>query len=116
MNGIVAHITSSDASDWQQALRNLSNLYQSESVATPPNLITVVINGGAVRFVRAESPEAKQVTRIAESGVDIKACKKSFERLGYDTDELAAGVSVIDSGVAEVIRLQQNNDGYLKLP
>lgn len=116
IDGVVAHVTSGDANDWQQALRNLSNLHSDESVPITPELITVVVNGEAVRFLRAEEPDADQVARIVESGVRILACTNSLERFGFSTDELVAGVETVDSGVAEVTRLQWHGNGYLKLP
>lgn len=114
--GIVIHITSGDERDWRQALRNISNLYTNESMPIPPNRTTVVVNGGAVRFLRSSSPEANRLTRIAEAGVHISACANSLERLGYEPGSLADGVETVESGVAEVVRLQWNGNGYLKLP
>ena len=114
--GIVVHITSGDASDWRQAFQNLSNLYSNESVSTPPGMVTVVINGEAVRFTRSTSPEADQLSRIVESGIPIKVCANSLDRLGYNSNNLAEGIEPVHSGVAEVVQLQQKNDVYLKLP
>jgi intracellular sulfur oxidation DsrE/DsrF family protein len=114
--GVVVHVTSGDEGDWAQALRNLSNLYQNESVPVPPSRITVVVNGHAVRFLLARSPDADQIERIASAGVHVDACRNSLDRLGYDPENLATGVETIPSGVAEVVRLQWNGHGYLKLP
>lgn len=114
--GIVIHITSGDNSDWQMALRNLSNLYQDESVSTAPGRMKVVVNGDAVRFLLATSPEAPQITKITEAGVQVGACSKSLDRLGFSPNQLAEGVTTIPSGVAEVVRVQQHDATYLKLP
>lgn len=116
LRGVVVHITSGDAGDWRQAFRNLSNLYSNESVPTPPGMVTVVVNGEAVRFTRAASPEADQLTRIVDSGIQIRVCINSVDRLGYDSGNLAEGIEPVASGVAEVVQLQQKNDAYLKLP
>jgi len=116
LTGVVVHITSGDASDWRQAFRNLSNLYNNESVPTPSGMVTVVINGEAVRFTRAASPEADQLSRIVESGIQIKVCVNSLDRLGYGPDNLAEGIEPVSSGVAEAVQLQQKNGVYLKLP
>lgn len=116
IDGVVAHVTSGDANDWQQALRNLSNLHSDESVPVSPELITVVVNGDAVRFLQADEPDADRLSRLADAGVHILACTDSLERLGFSVDELADGVDTVDSGVAEVTRLQWHGNGYLKLP
>jgi len=116
LSGVVIHITSGTVSDWRQALRNLSNLYRNKSASTPPEMLTVVINGDAVRFTRATSPEADQLSQIVDSGIQIKVCTNSLDRLGYDPNDLVEGIKTVPSGVAEVVRLQQKTDGYLKLP
>lgn len=116
IDGVVVHITSGDANDWQKALQNVLNLHNDESVPVSPELITVVVNGDAARFLQADEPDADQLSRLTDSGVRILACTNSLKRLGYSADELAEGVDTVDSGVAEVTRLQWHGNGYLKLP
>lgn len=113
--GIVIHITSGESSDFQMALRNLVNLVQ-ESTSTPPERIRVVVNGDAVRFVLASAPEAAKITRMTESGVGIDACHNSLDRFGYESTQLADGVTTVSSGVAAVVDTQQRGGTYLKLP
>jgi intracellular sulfur oxidation DsrE/DsrF family protein len=114
--GIVAHVTSGDCADWRMALRNLSNLAGNDSVSTPPDLMKVVVNGDAVRFLLTSASEADRITAMADAGVQINACTQSLTRLGYAPENLADGVQTIRSGVAEVARIQQQGDTYLKLP
>jgi len=113
---IVVHVTSSEAEDWRTALRNLQKLASNDSVSAPPESMHVVVNGGAVRFLLATTPEGDRIPRMAEAGVEIDACANSLERLGFSRTELADGVTVTDSGVAEVVRLQRQGYTYLKLP
>lgn len=116
INGVVIHVTSGTSSEFRQALRNLSNLYDDASLPIPPDLITVVVNGDAVRYLRATAPEASQLTQLIGTGVHIYACERSLSRLGYEASELVDGIDTVSSGVAEVVRLQWNGHGYLKLP
>ncbi|PSP65333.1 hypothetical protein BRC76_00130 [Halobacteriales archaeon QH_8_67_36] len=113
---ILVHVSTDDVGDWQMALRNLANLVNDDSVETPPELMEVVVNGSGVRFLLESSPEAAKVTRMAEAGVDIAACTNSLDRFGHAAQELATGVTTVRSGVAEVVRVQQRGDIYLKLP
>ena len=113
---ILVHVSSDDIGDWQMALRNLANLVNDDSVETPPQLMEVVVNGPGVRFLLESSPEATKVTRMAEAGVEIAACANSLDRFDHATQDLAAGVGTVRSGVAEVVRVQQRGDTYLKLP
>lgn len=115
-HGVVVHVTSDQASDWQMALRNLANLVREDAVETRPEQIQLVVNGPAVRFLLSSSPEAPKVEQMAEAGVVLKVCGNSLQRFDHDPDELADGVQVIGSGVAEVLRAQQHGANYLKLP
>jgi intracellular sulfur oxidation DsrE/DsrF family protein len=114
--GVVIHFTSGRTGDWHTALRNVSNLYGDDSVAIAPELMDVVVNGEAVRFLLSTSPEAARITRMAEAGIHIKACANSLNRFGYASENLAEGVETVPSGVAEAVRLQQGGTAYLKLP
>lgn len=115
-HGIVIHITTDGMGGWQTALRNLRNLVNDESVTTPTNRMLVVVNGPAVRFLLASSPDSRKLTRLAEAGVRIDACESSLSRFDYDPADLAPGVTTVASGVAEAVRVQQGDTGYLKLP
>jgi intracellular sulfur oxidation DsrE/DsrF family protein len=115
-HGVVVHVTSDEASDWQMALRNLANLVRDDAVEVRPEQIQLVVNGPAVRFLLASSPDAANVEQMAEAGVSVKVCGNSLERFDHDQEDLAAGVSVIGSGVAEVLRAQQHGAHFLKLP
>lgn len=115
-HGVVAHVTTDEVNGWQMALRNLANLARDESVQTRPEQIQVVVNGPAVRFLLASAPESASIAQMTEAGVAVKVCGNSLERFDYDPDSLAAGVEVIGSGVAEVLRAQQHGAHLLKLP
>ncbi|WP_136715304.1 DsrE family protein [Halorientalis salina] len=114
--GIVVHITSGEVSDWQMALRNLVNLVGDESVSTPPERMQVVVNGPAVRFLLASSPEASKIAQMVKADVDINVCSNSLARFGYEIEDMTEGVTPVPSGVAEVLRAQKAGKNYLKLP
>jgi intracellular sulfur oxidation DsrE/DsrF family protein len=114
--GNVIHITTDEASGWEMALRNLQNLVRDRSVSTPPDGMEVVVNGPAVRFLLAGSPDAFKITKMAEAGVTVSVCSNSLERFDHDPEDIAEGATVVQSGVAEVVRAQQQGQHYLKLP
>jgi intracellular sulfur oxidation DsrE/DsrF family protein len=115
-DGIIIHVTTGEIDGWQTALRNLRNLVQDESVPTPPARIEVVVNGPAVRFLLASSPDSSKVSQVLEAGVGIGVCSNSLARFGHDPDDLVDGVRTVSSGVAEVVRMQAADNSYLKLP
>ncbi|MFC3478989.1 DsrE family protein [Halobacterium litoreum] len=114
--GIVVHVTTGEASEWQMAVRNLVNLVREESVSMPPERVKVVVNGPAVRFLLASSAESEKVAQMLRAGVTIGACANSLERFEYAREDLVDGVALVNSGVAEVVRAQQDGRNYLRLP
>lgn len=114
--GTVIHIATDEVSGWQMALRNLQNLVRDHSVSTPPEEMTVVVNGPAVRFLLAGSPDAFKITKMVAAGVTVCVCSNSLERFDHDPEEIAEGTTVVQSGVAEVVRAQKQGNHYLKLP
>ena len=114
--GLVVHFTRDDADSWQTALRNLRNLVGDDSVTTPPREMELVVNGPAVRFLLSTAPESSKVAKMLDAGVTVHACANSLDRFGYDPDALTEGVTVVASGVAEVVRAQKQQKNYLKLP
>ncbi|MEA1932114.1 DsrE family protein [Halohasta litorea] len=114
--GTVVHISTDEVSKWQMALRNLQNLVGDESVPTPPEALEVVITGPGVQFLLESSPEAYKIRKMVEAGVTVAACSNSLSRFGHDPEAVVDGVSIVHSGVAEVVRVQQGGTDYLKLP
>ncbi|MEA1930136.1 MAG: DsrE family protein [Euryarchaeota archaeon] len=115
-HALVVHITSDTASDWQMALRNLQNLVRDSSVSTPPEEMQVVINGPAVRFLLDSSPDAPKITKMLTVGVTVSVCSNSLSLFDHDPSSVTEGVTIVTSGVAEVVRAQQQGKNYLQLP
>lgn len=115
-HGNVIHISTDAVSDWQMALRNLQNLVRDGSVSTPPEEMQVVVNGPGVQFLLAASPDASKISKMVNAGVTVNVCSNSLSRFDHDPNAVIDGVSIVKSGVAEVVRAQKQGKHYLKLP
>ncbi len=115
-HALVIHITSDTASDWQMALRNLQNLVRDSSVSTPPEGMQVVVNGPAVRFLLASSPDAHKITKMLQANVTVSVCSNSLSLFDHDPSTVTEGITIVNSGVAEVVRAQQQGKNYVQLP
>lgn len=113
---VVVHVSTDAIDDWQMALRNLANLVRDESVPTPPDAMQLVVNGPGVRFLLESSPESAKLSQMVSAGVSVDVCSNSLERFGHDPENLAEGVTTVESGVATVLAAQQSGQSYLKLP
>ena len=114
-DGVVVHLTSGDPADWRRALRNLANLRTSPT-PTAPDALVVVVHGAALPAVLDGSPVADAVADQVAAGVSVRACERTLAGREETADDLLAGVSVVPSGVGEVVRLQRAGWSYLKLP
>ena len=108
--GVVYHIDSSDRA--VMAMRNITN----HRKAYPELSIIVVALADGVRFlldgtkdVRGNS-YAAMVEPLAMDGVTFKACGNTLTANSLDADDLSFGVEVVTSGVAEIGRLQLEED------
>ena len=76
----------------------------------------LVVNGPAVRFLLSTAAESSKVAKMLDAGVSVHACANSRDRFGHDPDALTGGVTVVTSGVAEVVRAQKQQQNSLKFP
>jgi intracellular sulfur oxidation DsrE/DsrF family protein len=53
---------------------------------------------------------------MTKVGVTASVCSNSLQRFDHDATDHAVGVETVPSGVTEVIRAQEREDAYLKLP
>ena len=113
--GVVYHID--DSSRATQALRNVTN----HRKAYPDLPITVVALAHGVGFLvdGAKDPRGNSYSAMVETLVmaDVRfiACGNTMNALGLSSEELSLGVETVPSGVAEIGRLQLEEDyAYIK--
>ncbi len=111
---VVFELTSKDSADWQAVLNNVENL-QSAFGAGSTN-IEVVTHGGSVEMLRKTNAGlAERLQHLANIGVVFAACNNTMRRSGLTRDDMFPFVTVVDSGVAEVVRKQEEGWSYVKV-
>jgi hypothetical protein len=119
MNGrysVAVHYSSGDLENWQQAINNVSNLFQDDSVPTGDGDLSLVVNGYAIRFLTENALDATRVHGMVRAGVRVVACGNSMERFEVVEENLVEGIEIVESGAAELVRLQAGGAAYLKVP
>ena len=113
--GVVYHIDSSERA--VMAMRNIAN----HRKVYPELSIVVVALADGVRFLLDGTKDARgnsyaaMVEPLAMDGVTFKACGNTLTAISLDADDLSFGVEVVTSGVAEIGRLQLEEDyAYIK--
>lgn len=107
---VVVHLP--DPATLDHAVRNVLNL---RTDLGPDVVIEVVVHGPGVARLAASSPAAADVAAMVDAGIQVDACANSLRSLHLEAAGLAAGVTVVSSGVGHVVRLQRAGYAYLRL-
>lgn len=109
----VFELSSAEAPVFDAMLNNVENLQKAlapESVA-----IEVVAHGkGLDLLVSKDAALVERMAKDAHSGVVFAACANTMKRRNVPKAALVPFAIVVDSGVAEVVRKQEEGYAYLK--
>ena len=99
-------MTSADPEVWDAALNNVENVQRALGIDVTE--ISVVAHGKGIGLVmKTNTVLAGKIARLATPHVKFVACENTMKRLRIQKDDLLAVAGTIDSGVAEVVRLQE---------
>jgi intracellular sulfur oxidation DsrE/DsrF family protein len=103
----------------QQASRALGNI-RNHLKAEPGTTIVVVAHGAGIDFLLEQAQDAKgrpfvsAISELAGRGVEFRACNNTLEARDIPREQIVPEAVVVDSGVAEVARLQAR-EGFVYL-
>jgi intracellular sulfur oxidation DsrE/DsrF family protein len=111
---VVFHVNVDQEERWQEVLTNVENVQKAFG---PENVeIEVVTHGAGIGLVQARNVALRaRVEQIAKTGPVFAACSNTLHKKELGASDLDAGVKVVDSGLAEVIRRQEEGWTYVKL-
>jgi len=99
-----------DLSRVDMSLASIRNL-----VAATGAEVETVFHQDAVEALVKDSPHEGEVRELIRRGVKIAACSIALKTFGISAERLINGVEVMDSGVAEIVRKQEEGWTYLRL-
>lgn len=110
---VVFEVSGGDPEQWQAVLANVENLQKAFG---PKNTeIEVVAHGKGIGLLRtSNSRMADRLAQLTDSGVVLAACSNTMRRMKISKQDLFPFVTVVDSGVAEIVRKQEAGWAYLK--
>ena len=110
---VVFELTTDDPMVWEAVLNNVENLQKAFG---PKNSeIEVAAHGNGLNLLRtSNSTFAERLQRIAQSGVVFAACNNTMQRIKLSKKDLFPLSTIVDSGVAEVVRKQEAGWAYIK--
>ena len=108
---VVIEVVSSDPEQWGKLMNNIENIQEALRKVT----IEVVAHGeGLSLLVKTNNPPIDRMAKAAANGVKFSACKNTMKNKKITRSHLLDFVETVDSGVAEVIRKQEDHWAYLR--
>jgi hypothetical protein len=118
---VLIHINQGESARLGRALDEIEQLVQYYRANGQTARVEVIINGEGLALVRADvSPHVARVQRMQQQydNLAFVACQNTIDRLKREkgiTAHLLPGVSVIDSGVAQLMRRQHQGWAYIQV-
>lgn len=117
---IVVHLSEDEPGRVHQVLDDVEGLLQLYRASARSARVEVVMNGEGLSLVRADTSAAPERVRRMQKEYDnlsFVACQNAIDRLKRDQGvvaKLLPGVVVIDSGMAQLMRRQQQGWAYIQ--
>ncbi len=114
------HVSQTGAARSPETLDEIENLVRYYREQHQNARVEVVINGGGLDLVRTDTTRfAERIRRMQQDydNLTFAACQNTIDRLKREhgiTTRLLPGVTVIDSGVAQIMRRQQQGWAYIR--
>jgi len=118
---VLVHVTSDDPARLNQALDDIEGLLTHYRDAHQGARIEVVLNGKGLGLVRADTSRfARRISQLQQqyTNLTFAACQNTIDRIKREQGivvRLLPGVTVIDSGMAEIMRRQDQGWAYLQV-
>lgn len=110
---IVFEVTSADPQVWEAVLNNIENVQRA--LGRDVTEIRVVAHGKGIGLVMKDNTQfAARIAALTTTRVKFVACENTVKRMKIQKDDLLAVTGSVDSGVAEVVRLQEAGWSYIK--
>ncbi len=118
---VLIHVSSVTAAHNPGALDEIESLVRHYRDQRQNARVEVVMNGEGLNLVRIDTTRfAERIRRMQEEydNLTFAACQNTIQRLKREhgiTAKLLPGVAVIDSGVAQIMRRQQQGWAYIQV-
>ncbi len=101
---VVFHV--SDVDRFTMGYNNIKNILKTEFDVT----ITLLLNGPAAKIVTEE----KRLSELVDLGIDVKVCRNSLNGFKISDDQILEGITVVPTGVLELVYRQNDGFAYIK--
>jgi len=109
---IVFELTSDNEEQWQSLLNNIENVQRAFGKERAE--VEVVTHGKGLGLIKGATPLKDRVIAISQSGARFVACENTMRKQQLKKEDLLPIAGTVDSGIAEVIRKQEEGWSYIK--
>lgn len=110
---VVFELTSAESEAWNAVLNNIENV--RTSLGENATQVELVAHGKALDFLKSTNTAQKErMQKLAEAGVVFAACENTMKRQKVSKAQLMSFVTTVDSGVAEIVRKQEDRWSYVR--
>jgi len=110
---VVFDMSVSDPESWNTLLRNITNL--KIALGSNVQIKVVAYSKGLDLLLTKDKDVAAKIGSLEVEGVSFAACNNTIKAKGVTPQELLPQSQVVDSGVAELARLQAEGWSYIKV-
>jgi intracellular sulfur oxidation DsrE/DsrF family protein len=117
---IILHVSDNDPKRLSETLNDIEGLLRYYKSVRQNVRVEVVANGGGVALLRADAnPHARRIAELQDryDNLGFVACQNTLDRLAKEqgiATRLLPGVVIIDSGVAQLMRRQNQGWAYIQ--
>jgi intracellular sulfur oxidation DsrE/DsrF family protein len=110
---IVVEVSADNPKVWEAVMNNVENL-ETAFRASGTSIEVVGLGGGLGMLLSTNSAQAERLQRLSAGGVVFAACENTMRKKNVSRADLLPFVTTVDSGVAEVVRKQEQGWSYIK--
>lgn len=111
---VVLQVTADSAEQWNGLLGNIENLRRA--LGDELRDVEVVAHGPGLGLVlRTNAAQVARMETLSSQGVRFFACENTLKRRSLSKADLLPYVGTVDSGVAQVVRRQQQGWQYIRV-
>lgn len=109
---VVIEVVSSEPKQWEKLMNNVENVQKAFDEKVE---IEVVAHGEGLKLlVKNSDPIAERMKKASNHNVKFAACQNTMTRQNITKAQLQEFAVTVDSGVAEVIRKQEDRWSYIR--
>ena len=110
---IVFQVSAEGQEQWQGVLANVENVQKAFGPHTT-QIEVVCFGKGLDMLLNTDAPLAQRIAKDKAAGVEFAACQNTLRVRHLTPADLLVSATMVDSGVAEIVRRQEQGWAYIK--